>query len=344
MTPMERVNVTLGSKEPDRAPLFLFFTIYGAKELGLSIREYFSRPEYVARGQMHLYRKFGGDCLNSFRYAAAEVEAWGGDVIFSDDGSPNAGRPPIRSAGDIESADVPAIEESQSLLFCLQTIDLLKREVGNDVPILGSVISPFSLPILQMGFAGYIELLYNEPDLFRTLMKKSEEFCIRWANAQIEVGAAVISYFDPLASPDMIPRDLYRRTGLVVAKRTIPRIKGAVATGLASARALPVIDDMAETGSVGINVSTLDDLAAVKERCTGRFTVLGNLNAIAMCRWTPAEAETEVKKAIAAGSGGGFILSDNHGEIPWQVPESVLLALSAAVRKWGNYPLDWVSV
>jgi len=72
--------------------------------------------------------------------------------------------------------------------------------------------------------------------------------------------------------------------------------------------------------------------------------VIGNLNAIEMRRWTPAQAEAEVKKTIAAaGPGGGFVLSDNHGEIPWQVPEDVLFAISAAVRKWGNYPLDWVS-
>ena len=60
-------------------------------------------------------------------------------------------------------------------------------------------------------------------------------------------------------------------------------------------------------------------------------------------RWTPRQAEAAVKEAIAkAGPGGGFILSDNHGEIPWQVPEEVLLAISAAVHKWGRYPLDWI--
>jgi uroporphyrinogen decarboxylase len=50
-----------------------------------------------------------------------------------------------------------------------------------------------------------------------------------------------------------------------------------------------------------------------------------------------------VKGAIAsAGPGGGFILCDNHGEIPCQVPDDVLLAISVAVHKWGRYPLTWV--
>ncbi|MEI8123147.1 MAG: uroporphyrinogen decarboxylase family protein, partial [bacterium] len=78
--------------------------------------------------------------------------------------------------------------------------------------------------------------------------------------------------------------------------------------------------------------------------CRGRLTVMGNLNAIAMRQWTAAEAETRVKDAIAkAGPGGGFVLTDNHGEIPLQVPDDVLLAIAEAVREWGRYPLDWVS-
>jgi uroporphyrinogen decarboxylase len=344
MTPAERTAVTMEFEEPDRVPLFLLFTIYGAKELGLSIRDYFSRPEYVAEGQMRLQKKFGGDCLNPFCYAAVEVEAWGGEVIFAEDGPPNAGLPPIRSPEEIESLEVPLVEESPGLLFGLRTIELLKKQVGDDVPIMGSVVSPFSLPVMQLGFDAYLDLLYGEPDLFWTLMKKNEEFCVEWANAQVEAGATAVGYADPLASPDMIPPDLYRRTGFVVARRTIPRIEAGVATSLASARALPIIDDLVGTGSVGVGVSAFDDLATVKRQCAGRLTVLGNLNAIEMRRWTPAQAEAEVKRAIAAaGPGGGFVLSDNHGEIPWQVPESVLMAIAAAVRKWGNYPLDWVS-
>ena len=37
--------------------------------------------------------------------------------------------------------------------------------------------------------------------------------------------------------------------------------------------------------------------------------------------------------------GGGFILADNHGEIPWQVPDGVLTAIAQAVARWGRYPL-----
>ena len=43
ITSLQRVLTTLGHQEPDRVPLFLLPTMHGARELGLSIKEYFSR-------------------------------------------------------------------------------------------------------------------------------------------------------------------------------------------------------------------------------------------------------------------------------------------------------------
>jgi hypothetical protein len=62
-----------------------------------------------------------------------------------------------------------------------------------------------------------------------------------------------------------------------------------------------------------------------------------------MVRWSREDARAQVSAALAsAGQGGGFILSDNHGEIPWQVPDEVLLAIAEAVRTCGQYPLERV--
>ena len=63
-----------------------------------------------------------------------------------------------------------------------------------------------------------------------------------------------------------------------------------------------------------------------------------------MRRWSPEEAEAEVKRALAAAApGGGFVLSDGHGEIPFQVPDATLHAIAGAARRWGRYPLDWAA-
>jgi uroporphyrinogen decarboxylase len=343
MTALERVVATVGQREPDRVPFFLLLAMQGARELGMSIEEYFSRGEHVAEAQVRMQARYGQDCLYAFFYASLETRAFGGETLFSEDGPPNAGRPILQSASDIRSLRVPVIEESKVLAPVLTAISLMKAEVGGQLPIIGVVMSPFSLPVMQLGFEGYLEVINDDPALFWRLMAINEEFCTAWANAQLAAGANIICYFDPLSSPTIIPKETYLQTGYLVAKRTLPRIHGPIATHLASGRCLSILDELVESAPVALAVSALESLSTVKAACRHRTTVVGNLNGVEMCRWTADEAEHEVKRAIAAaGGGGGFILSDNHGEIPWQVPETVLMAMSDAVKRWGNYPLTWI--
>lgn len=343
MNSMQRVLTALSHKEPDRVPLFLLTTLHGAKELGLSIEDYFSRADYVAEGQMRLLKKYRSDCLYPFFYVPIEMEAWGGEVIYQPDCPPNAGPPIIRSPEDIDHLQPPRVADAPCLTRVLDTIRQLKARVGDTVPIIAVATSPFSLPVIQMGFDRYIELIYEQPERLARLMQANEEFCVEWSNAQLAAGATAICYFDPVSSVTVIPRELYLKTGQQVAKRTLARINGPTATHLASGRGLPIVDDIAATGAAAMGVSALENLAELKAAAQGKLTLLGNLNGIEMRRWTAEQAEAEVKRAIAqAGRGGGFILSDNHGEIPWQVPDEVLLAIGDAVERWGRYPLDWI--
>ena len=340
MTSLERVVTTLGHREPDRVPFFLLLTMHSARELGLSIQDYFARSDSVVEGQLRLRRKYRSDCYYAFFHAALEVEAWGGEVIYSDDGPPNAGQPILRSAARIADLQAPSVADTPCLAKVLETIEALKARDAT-TPIIGVVMSPFSLPVMQMGFEAYLNLMFDEPVLFERLMRLNEDFCVDWANAQLAAGATAICYFDPVSSTTIVSPEQSRRIGLPIARRTIARIQGPVALHFASGRCGPIVEDLPATGASVIGVSMLDDLAELKRRTAGRLTLLGNLNGIEMRRWTEARAEAVVKQAIgAAGRGGGYILADNHGEIPFQVGDETLLAISEAVHCWGRYPLD----
>lgn len=340
MNSKERVFAALSFQETDRVPLFLLFSFYGAKELGLSIKEYFLRPNLVLEAQKRLREKFNNDCLFAFLYAGIETEAWGGEVIFAEEGPPNSGAPLITSPEMIFSMDPPRIDESPSLLRGLEVTRLLKNEAKDEAPVIGVVLSPFSVPVMQMGFAAYLDLLHDplRKNAFERLMAINEDFCVRWANAQFEAGATAICYFDPLASSDMLSADLYERTGFETAKRVISKMNGPTATALASARSGKVFDLIAQTGTAAIAFSDQDDLRETKERSIGKLALIGNLNAIEMRRWTNDKARREVKRVLdICAPGGGFILSDNHGEIPWSVSEETLYSISDAARSW-QYP------
>lgn len=341
MTSMERVVTALSHKEPDRVPMFLLLTMHGAKDLGLSLKEYYSKAENVVEGQKILLNKYDNDCIFPFFYAAVETEAMGGEVIYYDDGPPNAGEPIIKRPQDIDNLEMPDFSRAPSLIKVLEATEALKEYSKNEVPLINVVVSPFSLPVMQMGFEAYLNLMIENEEYFNKLMDFNIEFCVKWANLQLKAGATAICYFDPVSSTTIITRDQFIDKGFKVAKRTIPRIKGPVATHFASGRCLPIVDLLPDTGTIGIGVSCLEDLGEVKDKVRGKLAVFGNLNTVEMVRWTKEEAESKVKEAIEkAAPGGGFILADNHGEIPYYVEEETLLSISEAVKKYGRYPQD----
>lgn len=339
VTAFDRVMTALGQKEPDRVPLFLLLTMHGAQELDKTIGQYFSKAENVVEGQSRMVRRYGHDCLYPFFYAPLEVEAWGGEVIYYEDGPPNTGRP-IFTWDMIGGLEPPEVQSSIKLRKVLEAERSLRKRFGNDYPIIGVAMSPFSLPVMQMGFEAYLNVLLNDQERFWELMAVNQRFCTEWSNAQLEAGAHAICYFDPVSSPTIIPPALYSRTGKVVAERTIRAIKGPTATHFASGRCMGILDDVAATGTAIAGVSMLENLAELKAKAAGRLSLLGNLNGLTMRKWTPEEAASQVREAIRkAAPGGGFILSDSHGEIPWQTSTEVLMAIGRAARKYGTYPL-----
>jgi uroporphyrinogen decarboxylase len=339
MTSMERVLCTLGHKEPDRVPSFLLFSHYGAREMGTSVKNYFSRAENVVKTQIHMREKYKTDCYYTFHYAAVEVEAWSGEVDFQPETPPNAGESIIRNSRDIDSMEVPDISSVPILRQVLDVTRELALHSNGSTPVIGIVMSPFSLPVMQMGFENYLKLIYFDRPRFDRLMQINRQFCINYANAQLDAGAAAIGYFNPLMSTDMIDRKLYLQTGYPVDTETISAIKGPAAVHLASGRALPVLDDVVKAGSPIIGIGGGEDLSDLKRASAGRITLMGNLNGIEMPYWDEETAAERVRTLIeTAAPGGGFILSDSHGEIPIQVPEEILLAVSEAVREYGRYP------
>lgn len=343
MTSMERVLTALSHKEPDRVPLLLMLSIYGAKEMQIPIKDYFASPDNVVKTQLMMKDKYQNDAINNMTYAALEVEAYGGEVLFTDDGPPNSGEPILKKISDISNLQMPRIEETKCLQKALEVTEKLYKAVGDTVPIIGLVISPFSVPVMQLGFEKYLNLIYSDPKSFELLMQKNMAFCTYWANAQLKAGATAICYFDPFASPTIIEKETYLKLGHPIACQTIANINGPVATHLASGITLPVIQEIIQTKSAAIGFSNKDKVSDLKEAAKDKIALIGNLNGIDMMNWSREDAHQQVKTIIEkAGKGGGFLLSDCHGEIPFQVPETVLLSISEAVAQWGQYPLKWL--
>lgn len=338
MKSIERVLTTLSHQEPDRVPMFLLLTMQGAKFHNMTMEEYYQNPKAIAEAQLHFHEKYDNDVLYSFHYASIETQAYGGDIVIRDDRPVNAGDPIIKNFEDIDALKVPDVENNEHLSKVYETIRYLAEAKGGEVLIAGVVMSPYSAPVMQMGMENYMKLRINDPKRFKKLMEINTEFCIRYANEMLKNGANAIVYFDPIGSPTMSTKAEYMETGYPIMKECVEKINGPIAAHFASGIVLPIIDELIDSGIVAVGTSSLEDHVELKKRCKGKLTIVGNLNGIEMNRWSTDETKQKVKDIInTCKEGGGYILSDNHGEIPIQIDDEIVKTISSTVKTYGTY-------
>ncbi len=337
MTSPERLLATVTHKIPDHPPVMPVMLMQGAQELGLSLQEYFSKGEHYATGQLRLLEKFGHDGVIGVPHVVEDTVAFGATLMYFRNGPPSLGKMVVRSFNEIKkmrAADpkaVPALRET------LKAIELLAQQVKGKVPIIGAAVAPFSLPSLLMGAEKWVDLLFSEPAVRDPLLAQSlavaRDFCVAWANAQLQAGADVIVLADGMASATMITRDEFKQFALPVIRETIPQIKGPVVwEGVGSASSL--IDLIAETGAVAMVLDCHDDLAQAHKIAAGKITLMGNLNNIAMRRWSPEKMRVETQAALDATGGVDFIVGAQGPEIPLGVSDDAIRALIETTKEW----------
>ena len=103
---MELFGAIMQGQIPSRVPVVCNLFEQGAQELGLSIKEYYSKAEYVVEGQMKLRHKYDNDVVWGAQFAGRNAEILGSQFsIYAQDGPPNVGDLIIKSYEDIEKLE-----------------------------------------------------------------------------------------------------------------------------------------------------------------------------------------------------------------------------------------------
>lgn len=337
MTSFERLSAVLRRKTPDRVPVVLVSSTHGAKELGLSVRDYFSRPEYLAEGETRFVERVGHDNVNAFYYFGREAEAFGAEIIFAGDAPPVVSAPILRDLAAIDTLEAPDPATSPPLKAVLEATQLLANRAKGRWFVIARALGPHSLPILLLGIERWLELLlFGNRGRYQRMLDVAAQFSVAWSRALLAAGADVVALVEPMASTTMLTKEQVEGVVFPSLKRVINEIGGPVILW-----SLGSIHEVAhlvpDLGVVAVSTDPNDDIADVKHRVGDRLIVLGGLNDLGMLSWTPDEAREEARRAIERGAPGGrFILSHQY-EIPSTVEYDVLKAIVDAAAEWGRY-------
>jgi uroporphyrinogen decarboxylase len=292
-------------------------------------------PELAAQATMLPINELGVDAAILFSDILIPVEAMGMELDFT----PAPVFPdPIRSKKQIEALCIPDPEET--VPYVLEAIRILRRELEGRVPLIGFSGAPFTLATYMIeggGSKNFIEiknLMYQEPELFASLMDKITETDTRYLNAQIAAGAQAVQVFDTWGGI-LTPED-YATYALPYTKRVIDGLNRDgvpvihyVGTG---STLLPLIKT---AGSDVVGVDWRIDIGEARRILGPDIAVQGNFDPTALFAPIP-EIQRRVKEILdRAGDAPGHIFNLGHGILP-PTPEDHAKALIEAVHTYSR--------
>ena len=340
MTPREKVTTAIELKL-GAVPVVPQITYATAPIIGISFQEGMNDAEKMARALIAGYNTLGYDGIyagweSSFNLVA---EAMGCTL------KPGGGGMPSVSGGVVsETADVTKLagidpEHDGRLPVHLKAIELVRREVGDDVPIFRYVPGPFTLSSLLRGQSAFLGDLIRNQDLVRAILRPATESAKRFAEAAVEHGADIVVVADPLASTSVISPKRFEEFALPYLKEVISTIgkAGGVPSLHICGMTGPILRKMVETGTRIVELDHLVDLKKAKEEIGNVVCIQGNIDPVSiLLRGKPEDVEKHALDCISqAGQSGGFILSSGC-EVPLGAPLENIRAMVTAAERPGE--------
>lgn len=340
-TGMERLVAAINGKKADRIPVFCNLLDQGAKELGMSLQEYYAKGENVAEAQLRMRKKYGYDNLWGLFYVGKEAEILGcNEILYAVAGPPNVKQLVINKYDDIHTfkvpSDISAHPAFQEELKCLR---ILKSESNGKYPICGYVTASMTLPSILMGMEAWLKLLLVGPvDLRDELLEKCSDFFRKQMTLYKDAGVDVFLYSNPFGSTDFIPMKLLETLSFKWMKRDLQQFGvDGVVYYCGGARLNPTINMVIEKLHIpAYYLSPLDNIEEGKKIIAGRALCAGVINDIKMIDWSKVEIRNEVKRIIDAGMPGGKFLFGTM-LMPYKIPEENIWAMLEAAYEFGSY-------
>ncbi len=331
MNQKERLFGRLDGQPTDRIPNLNIIMQLGAKERGVLYAEYCRDYRLLCEGNIICAEKYHLDCVTVMSDPMRETSAFGAEIVFPPNGVPYSKKPLLENEATLLRLKVTDPSDSERMSQSVKGIEMYKRELGDEVPVIGWVEGSMAEAADLRGVNELLMDLVLDEQFVTDLMDICLEQGIRYAKAQIEAGADFIGVGDAIAS--VAGPVYYRKFALPYERKLLSAIRGMGArTKLhICGNTAPFMEDLPAGCCDILDVDwmvPLDRLAALHgETCA----LSGNYDPVAvLLQGTPQTVAQAVKKC--AGIGGPKYVSAAGCEVPGQTPEENQLAVYETLR------------
>lgn len=193
---------TIAAEKKQALPVLSFPAI---QKMGITVKELIASADKQAEAMKVIADEFPTAAAVSFMDLSIEAEAFGSQIVVSDEEVPTVVGSIVGEDSDPDELAVPEVGAGRTGL-AVEAIAQVTKEIS-DRPVLAGIIGPFSLAGRLMDVNEIMLLCYDEPELVKAVLDKCTAFLTSYARAFKDSGADGVVMAEPLAgllAPDLL--------------------------------------------------------------------------------------------------------------------------------------------
>ncbi len=281
MTGKERVMRVFNHEKPDRIPCFCVNgtpTYEQMEKVHAYWPEGHERAEDMAKLAIAAYTVLGFDAVRAPFCQTFEAEALGCTVkLGGKENIPGIDHPTLYKVDDVPVLPDDFLERGR-IPQLMEAVRIMKREVGDEVAIIGGIIGPFTIAGAMLDAPPILKTSFKTPDKVRPFLEVAEKAGTMLGQALIEAGADLIAVEDMQASPDLIAPHTYRDLELEYQKRQVEALDVPVILHICG-NVDKVIGFMHQTGCAAISLEPKSDTELARRVMGPTGIIIGGVDA-----------------------------------------------------------------
>jgi [methyl-Co(III) methanol-specific corrinoid protein]:coenzyme M methyltransferase len=308
MNAKERVMAVLNHQKPDRMPCFGANCMATYEQME-AVQAFWPKAhedgETMAKLALASHTVLGFDAVRVPFCQTFEAHALGckikpGRGPGGVEGIPGIDHPPPFNLDDTPEFPDDFLSRGR-IPELLKAVRILKKELGNEVPVVAGIIGPFTLAGSLIGTVPILKASFKTPEKMRPWLELGEKAGTTLAKALIDAGADIISCEDMTASPELIAPKTYLDYELEYQSRQFEAISVPTLLHICG-KVDSIVEWMEQTGPTVLSLDPKSNPRIVREKCGPDIVLLGGLDvATTLFLHGPDEIKQEAEKAIAAG-------------------------------------------
>ena len=290
-------------------------------------------PSLAAEVTITAARRLRVDAAIIFADILLIIEPMGMALDFASGEGPRIHNP-VRNKTELER--LREVEDIDSLGFVFEAIKQTRRELPEEMPLIGFSGAPFTLASYMIeggGSRNYVHtksLMYNDAGAWHAMMSLIARALVKYLNAQISAGAQAVQLFDSWVG--CVSVNDYREYVLPHTRSIINNLTPGTPVIHFGTGTSALLESMTEAGGDVIGLDWRVQLDEAWKRIGYDRGVMGNLDPVALFG-DRHSIRAEAKRILDRAAGRpGHVFNLGHGILP-ETPVENVIALVDAVHE-----------